>query len=220
MDTQTQNIENPSDINCNPTNTHFNQDSYQINSVDYVTSNISKNSSSVNKKPGLFKKVKNFFKRNKSQIELRRESKWRTIRKGTGDNTQKIEHFKEKVENQQIFDEIQQGVKEITINKTELIWLLDNIHSNNQIIKKLKRRQSQFDEVMEKTSDTFSGKSVKANKSNASVNSSGNSSGKSKQKDLQLNKLKVKQIMDRLQSQVEELENEKSELDFSKKRVE
>lgn len=156
----------------------------------------------VYKKPGFISRLKYFF-RKKSQVELRRESKWRKVRTGTGngDKVQKIEHFKEKVENKQILNEIGESVKEITINKTELIWLLDNIHSNGQIIKKLQRRQSQFDGAMDNVSGT----------SKNSRNSGANSSADSK--------LKVRQIMDRLNSQIEELQTEKEYLQFDKTKV-
>jgi len=95
-------------------------------------------------------------------------------------------------------------VKEITINKTELIWLLDNIHSNAQIIKKLQRRQSQFDGAM----DNVSGISKNSKNSGSSgANSSADS------------KLKVRQIMDRLNTQIEELQTEKEYLQFDKTKV-
>merc|ERR1712071_690140 len=97
-----------------------------------------------------------------------------------------------------------------TINKTELIWLLDNIHSNGQIIKKLQRRQSQFDGAMESVSGISKNSKTSKNSQN-SGNAGANSSADSK--------LKVRQIMDRLNSQIEELQTEKEYLQFDKTKV-
>merc|ERR1712071_571402 len=94
-----------------------------------------------------------------------------------------------------------------TINKTELIWLLDNIHSNGQIIKKLQRRQSQFDGAMESVSGISKNSKTSKNSGNAGANSSADS------------KLKVRQIMDRLNSQIDELQTEKEYLQFDKTKV-
>ena len=191
MDTQTTQLQNTTEIQM---------DSNQIESTNLreSTNRVShypetRHYKLKTEKSSIFTLVKNFFKKRSTKItNLRRDSKWRKIRKGTGDGIQKIDNFKEKVENKQIFNEIDDSVDEITINKTELIWLLDNIHSNTQIIKKLQRRQSQFEDALDEETDSDSYNSQKSNK--------------------KCNKLKVKQIMDRLQSQVEELESEKLEI--------
>ena len=54
--------------------------------------------------------------------------------------------FREKVQSKEILNEIDEDTREIIINKTELIWLLDNIHSNEQIIRKLKTRMSHYED--------------------------------------------------------------------------
>jgi len=202
--------ENHEPVNHEPENhepekqAHFEQQNTQIN--DYHLEDVVPQ---VYTKPGFIQKLKDFF-RKKSQVELRRESKWRKVRTGTGNQAQKIEHFKEKVENKQILNEIGDSVKEITINKTELIWLLDNIHSNGQIIKKLQRRQSQFDGAMESVSGISKNSKTSKNSKN-SGNTGANSSADSK--------LKVRQIMDRLNSQIDELQTEKEYLQFDKTKV-